>query len=78
MRVKPLDFREFLDRPKRLSQRRLLIFDNAGAPLKLIDGQSREGRAGATGGKRVARTRHVITQDRRRIVSQEDRARGDQ
>ena len=75
MRVQPFQSGEFSDGFQRLFQGGLFVFDQAGAPLKLVHGQPGEGSARPARRQGVAGAGHIIAQHGGRIASQKNRPR---
>ena len=76
MCIQPFKLGKFLHGGQRSLERVASVFDDARAPLELIDREASEGRARAACRQRVARPGDVIAQHRRRISAEKNCARG--
>ena len=72
--VEAFHFRDFAHRRQGGFEAGLVVFDKAGAPLKLVDRKPRERNARAAGRQGMAWSGNVVAQNGGRKVAQENRA----
>ena len=77
MRIKAFHRCKGLHGRQRFLQSPAIILHNARSPLELVYGQAREGNSSAACGQCVARSSHIIAQNRWGVRTDKDRARGD-
>src|SRR5260221_13035107 len=74
MGAESLQVGEHFNRAESFFQSRLIIFDDAGSPLKLIDGQPGKRCAGSASWQRVTWSGHIVAENRRRKWAKENSA----